>query len=121
MNVQTPGPEGAATRAPLPKLSRVLILAGLAGVLALFAFGYLLFPGNLPLYKAIDRGDEGAVRELLRSGADPNSQSQPFLESRRATRYRSPSLAFALWKNCPGIALLLLEAGADPNARHDGA
>ncbi len=106
-------------RPKLSKPARAIVLAGLAGALALFTFGSLLFPGNRPLYEASDRGDEETVRQLLLSGADPNSRSQPFPVSGRSGRYRSPPLAHAVWHNQPGIALLLLEAGADPNARHD--
>lgn len=89
----------------------------LAGVVA-WLFSDTLFPGNSRLYDAIADGDARSVEHLLRAGADPNSQSSALtLKRTRERRYEMSPLAFALWRNEPDIALALIEAGANPNAR----
>jgi ankyrin repeat protein len=95
----------------------------LAWVLLLAGFGVwlssdTLFPGNSRLYDAIAAGDAGLVKRLLQAGADPNSQASPLTLKRTSTRrYQMSPLAFALWSNKADVAMVLVEAGANPNAR----
>jgi len=89
----------------------------LLGALGAFLVLPELFPGNTALYDAIGKGDEAEVGRLLKAGADPNSRSRG-LRSRTGDRHRVSPLFYALWRNQPSIALLLLEAGADANARN---
>jgi ankyrin repeat protein len=98
-------------------LRRTVVWLALLGALGAFLVLPELFPGNTALYDAIGKGDEAEVRRLLKAGADPNSRSRG-LRSRTGDRHRLSPLLYALWRNQPGIALLLLEAGADANARN---
>jgi ankyrin repeat protein len=92
-----------------------LLLIGLFGV---WLFSASLFPGNSHLYDAIQTGDTGLVRQLIKAGADPNSQASPLTLTRTSTRrYQMSPLAYSLWENKADVALVLLEAGADPNVR----
>jgi ankyrin repeat protein len=104
-------------RRPIGRAGRVVawvsVLGALGGCLVLPE----LFPGNTPLYEAIGKGDEAAVRRLLKSGADPNSRSRGFRKG-LGFRHPSPPLLYAIWSNQPGAALQLVEAGADANARN---
>jgi hypothetical protein len=107
-----------ANRPPPKPLTRaiawVLLIAGFAAWLA----SAELFPGNGKLYDAIAAGDGQEVRRLLAVGADPNSTASPLTLTRTSTlRYQYAPLIYALRQNQPDIALALVEAGADPNAR----
>ena len=60
------------------------------------------------LLHAIDQGDADDVRNLLKSGANPNAVADG-----------SPILSEAIWRGEAEILEVLLEAGADPNAPLD--
>jgi ankyrin repeat protein len=96
------------------------------GVPALLFLGLALLPifvrGNQDLYDAIERGDRQQVQELLRQGADPQStwRGLQLLNARdqdRRRRFDAPPLIRALELQQPEIAAVLIEHGADVNAR----
>jgi ankyrin repeat protein len=96
----------------------LLLLAVLLGI-AIVIGSPVLFPGNSRLYEAIDRGDEAAVAALLQGGANPDSRSSGMADQDPPLeRHQWPPLLHAVRRGQAGIALLLLEAGADPNAVH---
>lgn len=95
---------------------RLLLVIVIVAVMALWFASSELFPGNSRLYDAIELGDEVRVRALLEAGADANSQSHGMRDF--TWRYRSPPLLYAIAHGQPGIALLLLDAGAAPDGRH---
>lgn len=70
--------------------------------------------GTTPLHNAVARKEYEAVTEIL--------GSQPDLEARLEPRSSTPGftpLAIAVWDDDEKMTRLLLEAGADPNARTD--
>src|SRR5215475_2923013 len=101
--------------APLKRaLAWVLLLTGFG----VWLFSDTLFPGNSRLYEAIAAGDAHLVKQVLQAGADPNSQASPLTLRRTSQRrYQMSPLAFALWNNKADVALVLIEAGANPNTR----
>lgn len=106
---------------PLRPMARFLAWVILFAVTALVIVLPELFPGNAPLYSAIDRNDQAEVSRLLAAGADPNSRACRFGDGVGGDctlkRYEDPPLVFAIYLNQPGNVQLLLEAGADPNGR----
>jgi ankyrin repeat protein len=85
----------------------------------LWLFSAELFPGNSRLYDAIEAGDAARVQALLDSGADPNSRSFGLASDDEGnTRSQYSPLLYSIRSNQPEIAVLLLRAGADPDARH---
>ena len=105
-------------RRPVTPLKRALAWVLLVAGFGVWLFSDTLFPGNSRLYDAIAAGDTRVVRDLLKAGADPNSQASPLALKRTSTRrYEMSPLAFALWNNQAGAAQALIEAGANPNAR----
>ncbi len=99
----------------------------------LIVFGLVLAPSVFPdhgeVYRAIVAGDDARVRTLLDRGANPNARRAVLSElsryllrrnTRAATpdfREQTPLLIIAITKGQYPIARLLLERGADPNAR----
>lgn len=98
-----------------------------------FAFALALLPEYFPdhgvIYRAIVDGDEDRARLMLDRGADPNSRDATLselcwflLRPRNPTHAlpdlseQPPLLSIAIYKSQLGIARILLEAGADPNA-----
>jgi ankyrin repeat protein len=108
---------------------------GLLGiVLFFFAIAALpeYYPDHAPLEQAIFDGDAERLRQLLDRGGDPNTRSATLSEvcwwlqpknSRRGYSFdfgeRDPLLIIALQKDQPAMARLLLQRGADPNARDE--
>ncbi len=78
----------------------LLILSFLSGVPAMAS-------DDIALIQAAERGDEGLVRELLKSGVGVDSRDE---------RQRTALLA-ATQNNHVAVARLLIEAGADVNAQ----
>lgn len=108
-----------AINSPMKRFVRLLPWLALFAVTALVVLAPALFPGNMKLYNAIDAGDTAEVQRLLEDGADPNSRSCGITGRSECTlqRYQSPPVLFAVYSNQPQIVFLLLEAGADPDAR----
>lgn len=63
--------------------------------------------GEVALFDAIDRGDEGAVNELVDRGVST--------ESVRPGNYPTPALIWSISARQPAITMTLLEFGADVN------
>jgi ankyrin repeat protein len=84
-------------------MSRLLLLFGLAFTALSCDTG-----GFPPLSVAARRGDLGAIRRLLASGADPNEISPG--------GNRWPPLLHAVHKHRIDAARVLLDSGADPNS-----
>jgi uncharacterized protein len=106
------------------KVAGALLIA--AGIPALLFLGLSLLPlfahGNQDLYDAIEQGDYERVQALLRQGADPQSTWRGFqlLSARDRDRRRhfdAPPLIRAIQLKYPEIAAVLIEHGADVNAR----
>lgn len=99
---------------------RLLLWVALFAFVALWIVLPELFPGNAPLYDAIEARDQAEVQRLLAAGADPNSRACRAGTGRSdcsLKRYDDPPLLLAIYLNQPSIIQLLLEAGADPNGR----
>ncbi len=105
------------SRRPGP-FRRFLLWLALIGVVALWVTAPALFPGNSKLYDAIAAGDEAAARRLLADGADPNSRSLGLAGGDGGLSSQYSPLLYAINRNEPAIAVLLLEAGAEPNVRN---
>ena len=103
---------GGKAMSPLMIVVAVLLLG--AALARLFPFG------NSELYRAIWDGDEVRALELIHSGANPNSTwgATHRIETENPAVRLSP-LHFALARAQPRVAVALIEAGADPNARDD--
>ena len=102
--------------------SRLVGCLAVLGFVVMFLALPELFPGNSRLYQAIDDGDVARVQQLLDAGADPNSRALGLSQIGDIgfgveQRYRFTPFLFAIWRNEPDIALRMLRAGADPNAR----
>jgi ankyrin repeat protein len=105
-------------RRPVTPLKRAVAWVLLVAGFGIWLVSDTLFPGNSRLYDAIAAGDARVVRDLLKAGADPNSQASPLTLRRTSTRrYQMSPLAFALWNKQADAAEALVEAGANPNAR----
>jgi hypothetical protein len=106
-----------AKKAPL--LVRWLIGIGVIAGIGVWLFSQQLFPGNSPLYDAIEAGDTVRAQQLLASGADPDSRRMAITgDDHASTRYQYAPLLYAIRQARPEIAVQLIRAGADPNARH---
>jgi len=121
MNLRIHKPSPSSARA---KVAGALLIA--VGVPALLFLGLSLLPifvrGNQDLYDAIERGDRQHVQALLRQGADPQStwRGLQLLNARDRDRRRhfdAPPLIRAIGLQQPEIAAVLVEHGADVNAR----
>lgn len=100
----------------------ITLSAGFVILLVCVALWFVSFDG--PVFSQTNRhhdyqllvsslkGETEIVRNLLRSGADPNTP--PGENDKGMT-----ALMFAAWKGNDEIAGMLLEAGADPNAVAD--
>jgi uncharacterized protein len=117
------------TQKPSPWRTRAKVAAALliaAGIPALLFLGLSMLPifvrGNQDLYDAIEQGDRGRVQALLHQGADPQStwRGLQLLSARdqdRRRRFDAPPLIRAIQLKQPEIALVLIDNGADVNAR----
>jgi ankyrin repeat protein len=65
--------------------------------------------GITPLMLAAAAGHEETVRELIRLGADVNIKAHPYPGD--------TALYYAVLNNHPGVIKILLDSGADPNAK----
>jgi hypothetical protein len=107
-----------ASRKPVSPLTRAIAWVLLIAAFSAWLFSERILPGNSRLYDAILDGNAAAVRQVLVTGADPNSTSSPLTLRRTSTRrYMYPPLIYALRRNKPEAALALVEGGANPNAR----
>jgi Ankyrin repeats (3 copies) len=109
---------------------KVIGALGIAlGIPLLMFLGFSTLPilvrGNQDLYDAIERHDLSQVQLLLRQGADANSTSRgwqffnPHDRHQRRRRFAVPPLIRALQLDAPEIAVALVSAGADVNARDE--
>lgn len=111
-------PPGRPRPKKAPPLVRLLVGIGVLAVVVAALFSQQLFPGNSRLYDAIEAGDVARARQLLASGADPDSRRMAITgDDHASVRYQSPPLLYAIHRAQPEIAVLLLRTGADPNAR----
>jgi ankyrin repeat protein len=122
-------PPAVNTSRPRPASARLRVVGALliaVGVPLLLFLGYLALPvfwrGNQALYEAIEARDLVRVEKLLQGGAAPNSRSRGFQFLRlgahdRRRYFEEPALIRAIAMQQPEIAIALLNAGADANAR----
>jgi ankyrin repeat protein len=109
---------------------KVIGALGIAlGVPLLMFIGFSTLPilvrGNQDLYDAIERRDLSRVQLLLRQGADANSTSRgwqffnPHDRYQRRRRFSVSPFIRALQLDAPDIAVALVSAGAEVNARDE--
>ena len=75
--------------------------------------------GGIALTAACLRGYEAIVRLLLQNGADTEADTVVPIRSFSGREWKITPLHFAAWSNCPGVAQLLIDYGADVNTQPD--